>query len=122
MGFVKCPRCELNYMQETEDYCEVCKREMRTKFVRDDDSDAVELCIECNERPALPGEELCAVCKLENMASDADDEEDIVEETIPLDDVSEMDEIELDVEDMPSEMEEEMDEEDESDEAEDDDE
>ena len=29
MGFIKCPRCELNYIREEEQYCPVCKREMR---------------------------------------------------------------------------------------------
>ena len=29
MGFIKCPRCELNYIQEDEQYCPVCKREMK---------------------------------------------------------------------------------------------
>ncbi len=25
MGYIKCPRCELNYMPDTERYCSVCK-------------------------------------------------------------------------------------------------
>ena len=28
-GWVKCPRCELNYIREGEEYCEVCKAELR---------------------------------------------------------------------------------------------
>ena len=29
MGFKKCPRCELNYILDTEKYCKVCMRELR---------------------------------------------------------------------------------------------
>lgn len=27
--YKKCPRCELNYILEDEDYCPVCKAEMK---------------------------------------------------------------------------------------------
>lgn len=117
MGFVKCPRCELNYVQDTEDYCGVCKREMRTKFVRDDDVDSLELCAECGERPALPGDELCAICKLENLSSDAEESEgeDLRDNSLDLG-VAEMEEIaldEVDDEDMPEDLDDEMDDDDE---------
>ncbi len=101
MGFIKCPRCELNYIQDTEDYCEVCKRELRTKFSHEDEPEALELCAECNERPALPGEELCAICKRENM--DSDEEDDILESPLTISDMSEMEEIELD-DDIPDDI------------------
>ena len=29
MKLVKCPRCELNYIQEGEKYCKVCYRELK---------------------------------------------------------------------------------------------
>ena len=29
MGLVKCPRCELNYMNDTDTMCSVCRREVR---------------------------------------------------------------------------------------------
>ena len=29
MKFVKCPRCELNYITACEKYCKVCLREMK---------------------------------------------------------------------------------------------
>lgn len=29
MKYVKCPRCDLNYMKEGEDYCDVCKAELK---------------------------------------------------------------------------------------------
>ena len=57
MGFIKCPRCELNYIQEGEQYCSVCKREMKGEMK----DDPFELCSVCNENPALPGKDLCLV-------------------------------------------------------------
>ena len=80
MGFVKCPRCELNYMREGELYCEVCKKELKSRG-RDESG---ELCIECGENPALPGKELCAICLREHRAAEDDDfeeQDDSVEES-----------------------------------------
>ena len=39
MGLIKCPRCELNYMPDTERYCTVCKREMRGEEDEEDEED-----------------------------------------------------------------------------------
>ena len=58
MGFIKCPRCELNYIREEEQYCSVCKREMKGE-VHDD---PFELCSICNENPVMPGKDVCLVC------------------------------------------------------------
>ena len=96
MGFIKCPRCELNYIREEEQYCPVCKREMKRAQARgrhvDDETeeDEVIMCTECGEAPAVRGSELCSAClreqkrqaELEN-ASDLDEdfeEDDEVEE------------------------------------------
>ena len=57
MAIIKCPRCDINFIREEEGYCSICKREMRGEMPKDD---AVEMCIECGEHPAVPGEELCA--------------------------------------------------------------
>ena len=58
MKFVKCPRCELNYITESERYCKVCLREMKGDVGQED----VELCSVCNEAPALPGRDVCLFC------------------------------------------------------------
>ena len=50
MGFIKCPRCELNYIREEEQYCPVCKREMKGES----HNDPFELCSICNENPVMP--------------------------------------------------------------------
>ena len=106
MGLIKCPRCELNYMLDTDKMCSVCKREVRGESEQDE---MLELCSECGENPVVPGQELCAYC-LKEMAqrdSDTQSEETVVTDTSTIggiDSVSTMDEIELDLdEDMGGE-------------------
>lgn len=105
MKFVKCPRCELNYITESERYCKVCLREMKG----DNSQDEVELCSICNEAPALPGRDVCLFCLKEmNGQKNHDEQQDDMEEPVDtsairgMDDVSSMDEIpEIDT-DMPA--------------------
>ncbi len=97
MALVKCPRCELNYMNETDKYCAVCKRELHGEEVRDD---AADICPECGENPIVPGEELCYVCLREiarhTALSSADDTAPIpAEDMLDPASVSGMDEIEI---------------------------
>ena len=95
MKFVKCPRCELNYITETERYCKVCLREMKG----DNAVDEVELCSVCNEAPALPGRDMCLFCLKEmngqNAGADGQESEGTVDTSSigAMDDVSAMDEI-----------------------------
>ena len=100
MGLIKCPRCELNYMLDTEKICSVCRREVRGES---EQFEMVELCSECGENPVVPGQELCAYClkELSQRANDTEDEENVVTDAseIGIDSVSTMDEIELDMDD-----------------------
>ena len=99
MGFIKCPRCELNYIREEEQYCSVCKREMKGESHHDE----IEMCTVCNEAPALPGKDVCLFCLKEMSSQTAttsshDDTNDSEEQVntralTDLDDVSSMDEI-----------------------------
>lgn len=94
MKLVKCPRCELNYIQETEKLCKVCLREMKGTHSGDD----MELCSICNAAPALPGRDVCLSCLKEmsgNGGSDSVEETQTVvdESAIGLNSVSTMDEI-----------------------------
>ena len=106
MGLIKCPRCELNYMLDTDKMCSVCKRDVRGESEQDE---MVELCSECGENPVVPGQELCAYClkELAQRDSDTQSEETVVTDTSTIagiDSVSTMDEIELDLnEDMGDE-------------------
>ena len=99
MGLIKCPRCELNYMLDTDKMCSVCKREVRGESEQDE---MLELCSECGENPVVPGQELCAYClkELTQRDSDTQSEETVVTDTSTIggiDSVSTMDEIELDL-------------------------
>lgn len=95
MKFVKCPRCELNYMTESERYCKVCLRELKGDGAQDE----IELCSVCNEAPALPGRDVCLFCLKEmngqNNTDDQPDSESPVDASAirGMDDVSSMDEI-----------------------------
>ena len=87
MKLIKCPRCDLNYIQENEKLCKVCQRELKGSQVEDE----MELCSVCNAAPALPGRDVCLSC-LKEMASD--ETPTVVDEsTIGLNSVSTMDEI-----------------------------
>ncbi|MCI5955914.1 MAG: hypothetical protein MRZ54_02900 [Clostridiales bacterium] len=94
MKLVKCPRCELNYIQETEKFCKVCLREMKGSQAEDD----MELCSVCNAAPALPGRDVCLSCLKEMSGNSGDISDDegtpiVDESTIGLNSVSTMDEI-----------------------------
>ena len=94
MKLVKCPRCDLNYIMETEKYCKVCLREMKGAQVEDE----MELCSVCNAAPALPGRDVCLSCLKEMSGNSGDDsvEENaavVDESTIGLNSMSNMDEI-----------------------------
>ena len=95
MGFIKCPRCELNYSREEEQYCPVCKREMKGES----HDDPFELCSICNENPVMPGKDVCYACYKEmnqHQSGRRDDEMEDAEPTevsLGMEDVSEMEEI-----------------------------
>lgn len=95
MALRKCPKCELNYIKDDAQFCDVCLRAMKRVAARvihdipDDDEHVVEgeilMCTECGEAPAVKGSELCVEClkehkrqiELENAAT-IDEEFDAV--------------------------------------------
>ena len=70
--YKKCPRCELNYILEDEDYCEICKQELKGIFcnVDVDEDDDAELCPVCGINFLNEGEKMCEAC----AAARADEE------------------------------------------------
>lgn len=95
MALHKCPRCELNYTKDEEKFCDICRREMKGEEL----SEAIpETCPECGERPVVPGEELCILClrekkrqeTLENLS-----EEELLGDTIELEEVADLEDIEV---------------------------
>ena len=82
--YIKCPRCELNYIRREDEYCAVCKAELKKGpqvvfgLDEDDDGDLLDLCPVCHQNPIKPGEKMCEKCAeqkeyLENR-EDPDDE------------------------------------------------
>ncbi|MBR5560581.1 MAG: hypothetical protein IKU73_04130 [Clostridia bacterium] len=107
MGFIKCPRCELNYIREEEQYCSVCKREMKGEV----HEDPFELCSICNENPVMPGKDVCLMCYKEmnqqqGLHDASVEEPETPDVNLDMEDVSEMQEIELDAlpDDIPEEI------------------
>jgi hypothetical protein len=100
MALIKCPRCELNYMNDTDTMCSVCRRDVRGEI---EQFDMIELCSECGENTPLPGLEICASCfkELQRGAVGETGDDVVVREdaTIGIDSVSTMDEIALDMND-----------------------
>ena len=106
MALVKCPRCELNYMQSTEQYCTVCSREVFGK----DHVGGPDVCPNCGERPVANGEDYCVVCPKEMNSTEgfAPEVSDVLDTASSLDlaGASEMDEIDIDIDqdDIPDSM------------------
>ena len=72
MAYKKCPRCELNYIKYTEQYCKVCLVDMGKlagDHILDDEilDEDLRLCPECGENYLEEGEELCYACRIEQM-------------------------------------------------------
>jgi len=61
--YVLCPRCELNYMLDTEEYCDVCKAELKI---------GPSLVFAIDEDEAEAGEKLCPICKRAYISEDED--------------------------------------------------
>ena len=100
MAWVICPRCELNYIQEGEKMCDVCRKEVRGE---QEVEELIEMCSECGEHPALPGSELCAFCLKEMNHHDTnstDEDTGMMPDeaaVVGIGSVTNMEEIELDI-------------------------
>ena len=80
--YVLCPRCELNYIREGEEYCDVCKAELKKGpqliFAIDeaDEHEMLELCPRCHQNYLRPGEEICSQCAKNSVYDETDALED----------------------------------------------
>ncbi|MBO5286266.1 MAG: hypothetical protein J6B16_05150 [Clostridia bacterium] len=66
--YIKCPRCELNYIHKDEEYCEVCKAELGIgpSLVFAVDKERVEkfkLCPICKQVEIPEDQEMCDKCR-----------------------------------------------------------
>lgn len=69
--YIRCPRCELNYIQKKDKLCSVCKAELEAKSDYIDDID-LELCPICKTNYIQPDEIMCASCLREHQNEDGE--------------------------------------------------
>ena len=63
--YIRCPRCELNYIDKNDKFCSVCKQEMQVGGGNDVDELDLELCPICKTNYIQPDEIMCASCLAE---------------------------------------------------------
>jgi len=102
MALRKCPRCELNYISDNGELCNVCRREVKGEKEKEIVPD---ICPECGENPVIKGEELCIVCLREKKRQESLEkllDSGQTAQTIDIDDVSGIDETVIPIaEDIP---------------------
>ena len=60
--YIKCPRCELNYILSNQDYCEVCKQEMKAGYQDEE---------ELNDELMMEEGAICPICKVNYITDEA---------------------------------------------------
>lgn len=71
MVYERCPRCEINYKQDWESVCEICKKEMEGFWIEEDDEEFEKLCPYC-EINIIESGEMCASCLKRFSKKDGD--------------------------------------------------
>ena len=80
--YIKCPRCELNYIIKKDKFCDVCKSEMKAGILEENEFDeleeGLEICPICKVNYINEGESMCSICQEEKLESSSskDDEPD----------------------------------------------
>lgn len=71
--YIRCPRCELNYILKKDKLCNVCKLEMKAlgSLGADENLD-LELCPVCKINYINPDEDICAQCSKERELEDGE--------------------------------------------------
>jgi len=71
--YIRCPRCELNYILSKDKYCNVCKAEMKAQgTLGADDENDLELCPVCKVNYISSNEDMCQQCAMEHGQEDDD--------------------------------------------------
>ncbi len=64
--YIKCPRCEVNYILESERFCDVCKAELKiAPDIYSEEEEDMILCPVCGKHYIFPDDEKCSSCKAE---------------------------------------------------------
>lgn len=82
--WIKCPRCELNYILKKDKYCDVCKQEMKAGALSVDDNldddfgedEEMILCPICKINYISPNETACKSCLEEGLVNEDMDSDD----------------------------------------------
>lgn len=71
--YIRCPRCELNYILKKDKFCNVCKLEMKAlgSLGADENMD-LELCPVCKINYINPDEDICTQCAKEREMEDGE--------------------------------------------------
>ncbi|MBR2070906.1 MAG: hypothetical protein IJ938_00465 [Clostridia bacterium] len=80
MEYIKCPRCEINYILKKQKLCDICKAELRLapdKYSEEDEE--MILCPICKQNYIFPDEDMCSSCR-ENEENEIETEPDADED------------------------------------------
>ena len=72
-SYIRCPRCELNYILKKDKYCEVCKQELKiskSNSLEETLEETSELCPICKTNYLNEDEVICASCAKEKALED----------------------------------------------------
>ena len=74
--YIKCPRCELNYIKSEDKYCPVCLAELKLAGEPFDNMDEdLEICPSCGQNFISPDQKMCEDCaKQKGIDLEYDDE------------------------------------------------
>ena len=72
MAYKKCPRCNLNYIKDTDVLCKICLEEVGKALRSNEEEEEYDICPECGEHIIKAGEEMCYQCRMERSKEDPD--------------------------------------------------
>ena len=70
--YIRCPRCELNFIEKKEKLCSVCKAELSAKKDEYTSDLDLELCPICKTNYISPDEIMCSTCLKEHQSEDGE--------------------------------------------------
>ena len=73
--YIRCPRCELNYILKKDKLCNVCKMEMKALgTLGAEENQDLEICPICKTNYITSDEEMCASCQREREYEENEEE------------------------------------------------
>lgn len=75
MVYKKCPRCNLNYIKDSDLLCKICLEEVGKAIRNNDEEEEYDICPECGENIIKSGEDMCYQCMMEQVKDEIDEVE-----------------------------------------------